>query len=81
MVMGKREIDRRQFLKRVTMISAGVIDIPYFVRSAVLGKDGGVAPSNRITVGCIGIGCNAYQNNKSHINISYFTECKGSDNK
>ena len=29
---------------------------PYIVPSSVLGKDGAVAPSNRITVGCIGLG-------------------------
>ena len=54
--MRKREIDRRKFLKRATLTSAGVIGFPCFVRSAALGKDGGVAPSNRITVGCIGMG-------------------------
>ena len=54
--MRKREIDRRQFLKRATLTGAGVIGFPCFVRSAVLGKDGRVAPSNRITVGCIGVG-------------------------
>jgi predicted dehydrogenase len=56
MFMRKREIDRRQFLKLAAMISAGGIGFPHIVRSAVLGKDGGVAPSNRITVGCIGMG-------------------------
>ena len=40
--MRKREIDRRQFLKRATLISAGVIGFPCFVRSAALGKDGGI---------------------------------------
>ena len=56
MVMRKREIDRRQFLKQATLTGAGVMGFPCFVRSATLGKDGGVAPSNRIIVGCIGMG-------------------------
>jgi len=55
-VMRKKEINRRQFLKRTALISSCGIGFPCFVRSAVLGKDGGVAPSNRITVGCIGMG-------------------------
>ena len=54
--MRKREIDRRQFLKRATLTSAGVMGFPCFVSSAALGRDGVVAPSNRITVGCIGMG-------------------------
>ncbi|MHC4750209.1 MAG: Gfo/Idh/MocA family protein, partial [Planctomycetota bacterium] len=54
--MGKREIGRRRFLKRATFTAAGIIGIPYFVRSLALGANGTDAPSNRITVGCIGVG-------------------------
>ena len=54
--MRKRKIDRRQFLRRTTLISVGIIGFPYCVCSTALGKDGGVAPSNRINVGCIGMG-------------------------
>ncbi len=54
--MKRREIDRRRFLKRATFTAAGVIGFPCFVRSSALGKDGGVAPNSRITVGCIGVG-------------------------
>lgn len=45
-------ISRRSFLRR----SAGLAVVPYIVPAAVLGKDGGVAPSEKIVVGCIGMG-------------------------
>lgn len=42
---------RRSFLKQASALSA-----PLIVPGAVLGKDGGTAPSNRITMGLIGHG-------------------------
>jgi predicted dehydrogenase len=45
-------IERRAFLKR---LAAGVA-VPYFVRASALGQPGTAAPSERITVGCIGVG-------------------------
>jgi len=52
----KNNIDRRQFLKKVTGLAAGAIAFPYIVPSSALGKSGTVAPGNRIVVGCIGVG-------------------------
>ncbi|MGB2809842.1 MAG: Gfo/Idh/MocA family oxidoreductase, partial [Sedimentisphaerales bacterium] len=54
--MKKREISRRQFLKRASGITAGAIAFPYFVPSSALGQAGRPAPSDRITMGCIGMG-------------------------
>jgi len=51
-----RNINRRQFLKRATVTAASVTGFPYFVRSSALGKAGSVAASNRIVMGCIGVG-------------------------
>ena len=49
------EFNRRRFLKAV--LPAGVLlAAPQVVRGAVLGRDGGVAPSERIVLGAIGIG-------------------------
>ena len=48
--------NRRGFLKKVTGAAAGVMVIPYIVPSSVFGADGGVAPSNRLHVGMIGVG-------------------------
>jgi len=48
-------LNRRDFLKAALKTSAAVA-VPLIVPGAVLGKDGGVAPSERITLGAIGIG-------------------------
>ena len=49
-------LNRRAFLKTTASATAGVIGFPFFVPSAALGKAGAVSPSNRITIGCIGVG-------------------------
>ena len=48
--------NRRQWLKRATTIASGIMALPYYVASSALGRAGGVAPSNRIAVGTIGLG-------------------------
>jgi predicted dehydrogenase len=55
-VAQNKEIDRRQFLKSATGIAAGAIAFPYIVSPSALGKAGSVAASNRIVMGCIGMG-------------------------
>ncbi len=52
----KKNVDRRQFLKSAVSAAAGTVGIPYLIPSSALGKAGSVAPSGRITVGCIGVG-------------------------
>ena len=52
----KKDINRRQFLGRATRAAAGAVVFPYFVSSSALGKAGRVAASNRIVMGCIGVG-------------------------
>ncbi|MHC4112314.1 MAG: Gfo/Idh/MocA family protein [Planctomycetota bacterium] len=54
--MKKREINRRQFLKRASGVTAGAIAFPYLIPSSALGGAGTVAPSNRIVMGSIGVG-------------------------
>ncbi|MBW7990212.1 MAG: Gfo/Idh/MocA family oxidoreductase [Planctomycetes bacterium] len=51
-----RKVNRRQFLRRVVGVSAGVVGFPYLVLSSALGKAGAVAASERITIGFIGVG-------------------------
>ena len=47
-------LSRRSFLKKTATAAAGaVIGVPYVITSPVLGGD---APSNKITIGCIGVG-------------------------
>src|SRR5437763_1765874 len=46
---------RRNFLKTALQLSAALM-VPQIVPGRVLGRDGGVAPSERIVMGGIGIG-------------------------
>ena len=48
-------LNRRRFLKSAAQVGA-LLMAPQVVRGAVLGRDGGVAPSERIVLGGIGIG-------------------------
>ncbi len=49
---------RRRFLKTAT---GAVLGLPQIVPSSALGKDDDLSPSNRITIGCIGIGSRGSQ--------------------
>jgi predicted dehydrogenase len=48
-------MDRRQFLKQAAL-ATGAIALPAFIPAAALGRDGNVAPSNRVVMAGIGIG-------------------------
>lgn len=48
-------INRRRFLQQ-TMVAAGAVGLPQFVPGSAFGADGAVAPSNRVTLACIGLG-------------------------
>jgi len=48
-------ISRRRFLHKGTLL-LGAVGVPCVVPSSALGMAGAVAPSNRIAVGCIGMG-------------------------
>lgn len=54
--MKDKNINRRDFLRKATGTAVGTICFPYIVPSSALGKAGNVAPSNRIVMGCIGVG-------------------------
>ncbi len=47
-----KTLTRRRFLKAATT----AVGVPYFVPASVLGKEGRPAPSERVTLGCIGLG-------------------------
>jgi len=55
-VVQSKNINRRQFLKELAGTSVGAVAFPYVVPSSVFGKDGKVIPSERIVMGCIGMG-------------------------
>jgi len=52
--MMKSTISRRRFLQQVT-VTAGALGVPLPIASAAVAKDS-AAPSNKITIGCIGMG-------------------------
>ena len=54
--MKKKQISRRRFLRKAACASTAAVGYPYVVASSALGKAGSVAASNRITMGCIGVG-------------------------
>jgi len=51
-----KNLSRRHFLRRSTRIIAGLAAFPHVIPSSSLGKAGSVAASNRIVLGCIGVG-------------------------
>ncbi len=48
-------LGRRRFLKQMAAASGAVV-LPEIIPSSALGKDAAVPPSDRITLGCIGVG-------------------------
>ncbi len=56
MVRKPANLPRRQFLKTALSASAAAVMAPTIIPSSALGRDGAVAPSERIVVGGIGIG-------------------------
>ena len=53
--MSKQELSRRRFLKGA--VAAGsMFSFPTIIPGSALGKNGAVAPSNRIVMGGIGVG-------------------------
>jgi len=64
----KSKISRRGFLRNSAKVAASAAAFPYFVPASALGKNGTVAPSNRITLGCIGVGWMGTENLRSFLN-------------
>jgi len=52
----RRFQNRRTFLKKAISVASGAVVFPYVIPSSALGKSDSVAASNRITLGCIGVG-------------------------
>lgn len=58
---------RRDFLKKASTATLGAIGFPLFIPSAVFGRSGAVPPSDRINIGCIGMGGMGIGNMKSFL--------------
>jgi len=64
---GKNNFSRRHFFKMAAGSVASVLSFPLVIPSSALGKAGNVAPSNRITMGCIGVGWQGTSNMNSFL--------------
>ena len=51
-----KSLSRRSLLRSAAGAAAAAVACPMFIPSSALGKDGAVAPSNRLAVGAIGVG-------------------------
>ncbi|RPH36629.1 gfo/Idh/MocA family oxidoreductase, partial [bacterium] len=49
-------VNRREFLRKAAVAAVGAAGLPLFIPARALGRDGNTAPSDRITIGCIGVG-------------------------
>ena len=52
----RRCVTRRSFLRKATVGVGSAVAFPYVVAPSALGRAGNVAASNRIVMGCIGVG-------------------------
>ena len=64
----KKNMNRRQFIKRTTGAIIGGFVFPSIIPSSVLGRSEGITPSDKITVGCVGMGGMGRENMKSFLN-------------
>ena len=64
---------RRQFIKTTGLATLAMSAFPAIIPSSALGKDGAVAPSNRITLGVIGCGPQGRGDMRNFLNL---TDCQ-----
>jgi predicted dehydrogenase len=64
-----RRTNRRQFLGHAAASTTAALALPRFLPATALGRDGTVAPSEKITVGCIGTGSHG-----THRNLRFYLE-------
>ncbi len=61
------KITRRSFIKRTATLTAGAAAFPMIVPASALGLGGATAPSNRLVMGCIGVGSQGTGNMKGFL--------------
>ncbi len=57
----RQKISRREFVGTGLKSTAAALALPYIVPSTVLGKNGSVSPSEKITLGFIGVGWKGFE--------------------
>jgi predicted dehydrogenase len=66
-MVDRNSLGRRDFLKKAAGATVGVMGFPYIVASSALGNADNVPPSERITMGCIGVGWQGGSNMNSFL--------------
>ena len=66
--MNKKLKSRRKFIKNLASASAMAFGAPFIVPSTVFARKGSVPPSDRIVMGCIGLGGQGRYNMRAFIN-------------
>jgi predicted dehydrogenase len=70
--------NRRKFIKKAAGSALGVLAAPYIIPGTALGKNGAIAPSNRIVIGGIGLGSMGTGNTQSFLSkkeVQYVAIC------
>lgn len=70
--------NRRKFLKKAAGSSLGILAAPFIIPGSALGKNGAVAPSNRIVIGGIGLGAMGTGNSRAFLSkkeVQYVAIC------
>lgn len=62
-------ITRRNFFRRTAVATGGAVAFPYIIPATALGKDGAVAPSERIVMASIGVGGQGRYDMRGFLNI------------
>jgi len=63
-----RTLNRREFVRR-SIAAGAAVGLPAIIPGAALGAEDAVAPSNRITLGCIGVGSMGKTNVRSFLGL------------
>ena len=66
----RKSMSRRRFIKRTAGVAIGGVAFPCVVPSSVLSRSTDVAPSNKIAVGCVGVGNQGTSNMHSFLEQS-----------
>lgn len=70
--------NRRKFIKKAAGSALGILAAPMIIPGTALGKNGSVAPSNRIVIGGIGLGAMGSGNTRNFLNkneVQYVAIC------
>ena len=66
--MKEMKINRRKFMKKAAATALATANFPYIIPAQGLGQNSRVSPSNRITMGFIGVGGMGTNNMRAFIN-------------